>query len=218
MDGYLPINLFAERIGKSKQSIYQRLNKEDNPLKQYTREVDGKIYISVEALSKVYKIETAQENESQPDFQPIQSDFQGSQAENKPSQASEQPEIKPIQPEFQGEQSTIQPPNADLVNFLMEQIAQKDEREKRLNEIIAEKDKQLREQSAELAELAKQLANIANNALFTTAQTQYISAKSTTEAPQTEEFPEDEIIPPKEEQSGQPPQKSLFRKIIDFFS
>lgn len=94
----------------------------------------------------------------------------------------------------------------------MEQLAQKQDNEKRLNDIIADKDKQIKAQAEELAQLANKLATIANNALLTTAQTKFISSNGTVEQ-QEEEYHEE----PKEEVSTQPIKKSFIRKVIDLF-
>lgn len=208
MDGYINVNQFAEKIGKSKQSIYKRLSKQDSDLKPYAKEVDGKVYIAERALQEVYGIAAEPEQGSQPDIQPKQPDFQ---PEKQPAPLDRQSGSQPGQPDFQPDS---QPVNHDFIAFLREQLAQKEERERQLNAIISEKDKQLKEQAAEIANLANKLAVIANNALLTTAQTQYITAGAQPAETEHEEYIMQEDEQPKEEPEKR---KSIIRKIIDLF-
>ena len=63
--------------------------------------------------------------------------------------------------------------------------------ETRLNATIAEKDCIIKDQSAQLAQLAQQVAQIADKALITTAQQQYLTAAERVEKSE----PEPEVEP-----------------------
>ena len=58
MKDFLTIKEFAEAAGVSQQSIYKRLNKENNPLTTYLKEVENKKYIKASALSVLYGIKS----------------------------------------------------------------------------------------------------------------------------------------------------------------
>ena len=78
--------------------------------------------------------------------------------------------------------------------------AEKDAVEKRLSATIAEKDSIIKDQSAQLAQLAQQVAQIADKALITTAQQQYLTAKAggdTVEIPPAGDAPIEEQTPEK---------------------
>ena len=83
------------------------------------------------------------------------------------------PEIQPIQPENH-------PGAEDYIAFLKAEIAdlkdRQQEQENRHAEALAEKDRIIQEQAKQLADLCQQVADIAQKALTTTAQQQYLMA------------------------------------------
>ena len=70
----------------------------------------------------------------------------------------------------------IQPDTEDYIAFLKAEIADLKEQETRHAEALAEKDRIIQEQAKQLADLCQQVADIAQKALTTTAQQQYLMA------------------------------------------
>ena len=70
----------------------------------------------------------------------------------------------------------IQPDTEDYIAFLKAEIADLKEQENRHAEALAEKDRIIQEQAKQLADLCQQVADIAQKALTTTAQQQYLMA------------------------------------------
>lgn len=58
---FFSIKEFAAAAGVSQQSIYKRLNSENDELQQFLKIVDNKKYISAKALSAIYNINEQQE-------------------------------------------------------------------------------------------------------------------------------------------------------------
>ena len=54
---YISIREFAESAGVTQQSIYKRLQNKNDELQPFYKKIDGKKYISLSALSAIYKIE-----------------------------------------------------------------------------------------------------------------------------------------------------------------
>lgn len=83
------------------------------------------------------------------------------------------PEIQPVQP-------GNQPGAEDYIAFLKAEIADlkdhQQEQENRHAEALAEKDRIIQEQAKQLADLCQQVADIAQKALTTTVQQQYLMA------------------------------------------
>ena len=82
--------------------------------------------------------------------------------------------------------------------------AEKDAVEKRLSATIAEKDSIIKDQSAQLAQLAQQVAQIADKALITTAQQQYLTAKAGGDAVEITPAEEVPVVeqPPEKKKKG----------------
>lgn len=67
VENLMTIKAFAEAVGVSQQSIYKRLNKLNNPLEKYVKEINGKKYIDSRAVSQIYNITEPKERTIKPD-------------------------------------------------------------------------------------------------------------------------------------------------------
>ena len=188
---YLNISEFAIQAGVSKQAIYKQVNNENSQLFPYVIRKGNKALVSVSALKDLYDVEykpfTATEtNQNQPiatetnQNQPIATETNHREEENQPhSQGERQLE----------EQETNQI-STDYLTFLKAQVAElkaeKAEMERRLNATIQEKDNIINNQTEQLAQLAQQVAEIANKALITTSQQQYLTAAEKADKPEAE--------------------------------
>lgn len=185
---FLTVAEFAELAGVSKQNIYKQVHNSNSRLAPYIIRRGKGHKIKATALKELYGVETTYTTEVNPkeDKEPTLTT---------PINPKEQPQPTPTNQEEQPKPTVStqesQPLSTDYILFLKEQIAElktdKDETEKRLSATIQEKDKIIAEQSAQLAELAKQVADIANRALITTSQQQYLSAAEKAEKQGTTE-------------------------------
>ena len=178
---YLNISEFAIQAGVSKQAIYKQVNNENSQLFPYVIRKGNKALVSVSALKDLYDVEykpfTATETNQN---QPIATETNHREEENQPhSQGERQLE----------EQETNQI-STDYLTFLKAQVAElkaeKAEMERRLNATIQEKDNIINNQTEQLAQLAQQVAEIANKALITTSQQQYLTAAEKADKPEAE--------------------------------
>lgn len=180
---YLSIAEFAEKAGVSKQAIYKQVGNENSQIAPYLLRDGKRTLIKVSALRELYKVDTEfstfttpTEDAGQPEATPK---GESKVEETTPQTTEDNPTQQPDNP-F----STIenQPISTDYIEFLKAQVAElkaeKEAVEKRLNATITEKDNIIKDQSAQLAQLAQQVAQIADKALITTAQQQYLTAKA----------------------------------------
>ena len=180
---YLSIAEFAEKAGVSKQAIYKQVGNENSQIAPYLLRDGKRTLIKVSALRELYKVDTENltfttptEDAGQPEATPK---GENKVEETTPQTTTDNPTQQPDNP-F----STIenQPISTDYIEFLKAQVAElkaeKEAVEKRLNATITEKDNIIKDQSAQLAQLAQQVAQIADKALITTAQQQYLTAKA----------------------------------------
>ena len=202
---YLSIAEFAEAAKVSKQAIYKQVNNENSQLAPYILRDGKKTLISIAALPALYKVDTENltfttptEDAGQPEATPK---GESKVEETTPQTTTDNPTQQPDNP-F----STIenQPISTDYIELLKAQVAElkaeKEAVEKRLNATITEKDNIIKDQSAQLAQLAQQVAQIADKALITTAQQQYLTAKAggdTVEIPPAGDAPIEEQTPEK---------------------
>ena len=202
---YLSIAEFAEKAGVSKQAIYKQVGNENSQIAPYLLRDGKRTLIKVSALRELYKVDTEfstittpTEDAGQPKATPK---WESKVEDTTPPTTLDNPAEQPDNP-F----STIenQPISTDYIEFLKAQVAElkaeKEAVEKRLNATIAEKDNIIKDQSAQLAQLAQQVAQIADKALITTAQQQYLTAKAGGDAVEntpTEEVPVVEQTPEK---------------------
>ena len=212
---YLSIAEFAEKAGVSKQAIYKQVNNGNSQIAPYLLRDGKRTLIKVSALQELYGVDTENLTFTTPteDTEPTQTTPRGNDGveEQPPQTTPESPTEQPIKPS-----STLenQPISTDYIEFLKAQVAElkaeKDAVEKRLSATIAEKDSIIKDQSAQLAQLAQQVAQIADKALITTAQQQYLTARAGGEA--VEVSPADEA--PIVEQPEKPKKKGFWSKIF----
>lgn len=180
---YLSIAEFAEKAGVSKQAIYKQVGNENSQIAPYLLRDGKRTLIKVSALRELYKVDTENltfttpaEDTEQPEATPK---GESVVEETTPPTTLDNPTKQPNNPISTQEN---QPISTDYIEFLKAQVAElkaeKDAVEKRLSATIAEKDSIIKDQSAQLAQLAQQVAQIADKALITTAQQQYLTARA----------------------------------------
>lgn len=171
---FLTIAEFAEKAGVSKQAIYKQVRNEKSQIAPFTMKDGKRTLINSAALKELYRVDekTTQESTFSTQTNPI-----------KPENSTS------FNPDST---SNSQPLSTQYAEFLMEQIAElkaeRAETEQRLNAIIQEKDRVIANQSEQLAQLAQQVAEIANKALITTSQQQYLTAADRVEKQEQSEI------------------------------
>ena len=202
---YLSIAEFAEKAGVSKQAIYKQVGNENSQIAPYLLRDGKRTLIKVSALRELYRVDTdfstittPTEDAGQPEATPK---GEIEVEETTPQTTADNPTQQPDNP-FSTQEN--QPISTDYIVFLKAQVAElkaeKEAVEKRLNATIAEKDNIIKDQSAPLAQLAQQVAQIADKALITTAQQQYLTAKAggdAVEIPPAGDAPIEEQTPEK---------------------
>ena len=154
-DCYLSISEFARLAMVSKQAIYKQISNEHSQLAPFVCQQGKRTLIKAEALKALYKVDLENSTFSTCEGLKIQTDSTD--------------KIQPCQPK-------IQPDTEDYIAFLKAEIADLKEQENRHAEALAEKDRIIQEQAKQLADLCQQVADIAQKALTTTAQQQYLMA------------------------------------------
>lgn len=147
-DCYLSISEFARLAMVSKQAIYKQIRNEHSQLAPFVCQQGKRTLIKAEALKSLYKVDL----------------------ENSTLSTCEGLKIQPDSTD------KIQPDTEDYIAFLKAEIADLKEQENRHAEALAEKDRIIQEQAKQLADLCQQVADIAQKALTTTAQQQYLMA------------------------------------------
>ena len=161
-DCYLSISEFARLAMVSKQAIYKQIRNEHSQLAPFVCQQGKRTLIKAEALKALYKVDLENSTLS----------TQNSTLSTKDSTFSTCEWLK-IQPDSTDK---IQPDTEDYIAFLKAEIADLKEKENRHAEALAEKDRIIQEQAKQLADLCQQVADIAQKALTTTAQQQYLMA------------------------------------------
>ena len=161
-DCYLSISEFARLAMVSKQAIYKQISNEHSQLAPFVCQQGKRTLIKAEALKALYKVDLENSTLS----------TQNSTLSTKNSTFSTCEGLK-IQPDSTDK---IQPDTEDYIAFLKAEIADLKEQENRHAEALAEKDRIIQEQAKQLADLCQQVADIAQKALTTTAQQQYLMA------------------------------------------
>ena len=147
-DCYLSISEFARLAMVSKQAIYKQIRNEHSQLAPFVCQQGKRTLIKAEALKALYKVDLENSTLSTCEWLKIQPDST----------------------------DKIQPDTEDYIAFLKAEIADLKEQENRHAEALAEKDRIIQEQAKQLADLCQQVADIAQKALTTTAQQQYLMA------------------------------------------
>ena len=132
----------------SNQAIYKQISNEHSQLAPFVCQQGKRTLIKAEALKSLYKVDL----------------------ENSTLSTCEGLKIQPDSTD------KIQPDTEDYIAFLKAEIADLKEQENRHAEALAEKDRIIQEQAKQLADLCQQVADIAQKALTTTAQQQYLMA------------------------------------------
>ena len=161
-DCYLSISEFARLAMVSKQAIYKQISNEHSQLAPFVCQQGKRTLIKAEALKALYKVDLENSTLS----------TKNSTLSTKDSTFSTCEGLK-IQPDSTDK---IQPDTEDYIAFLKAEIADLKEQENRHAEALAEKDRIIQEQAKQLADLCQQVADIAQKALTTTAQQQYLMA------------------------------------------
>lgn len=164
-DCYLSISEFARLAMVSKQAIYKQISNEHSQLAPFVCQQGKRTLIKAEALKSLYKVDLENSNLS----------TQNSTLSTKDSTFSTCEGLK-IQPDSTDKIQPCQPDTEDYIAFLKAEIADLKEQENRHAEALAEKDRIIQEQAKQLADLCQQVADIAQKALTTTAQQQYLMA------------------------------------------
>ena len=147
-DCYLSISEFARLAMVSKQAIYKQISNEHSQLAPFVCQQGKRTLIKAEALKALYKVDLENSTFSTCEWLKSQPDST----------------------------DKIQPDTEDYIAFLKAEIADLKEQENRHAEALAEKDRIIQEQAKQLADLCQQVADIAQKALTTTAQQQYLMA------------------------------------------
>ena len=150
-DCYLSISEFARLAMVSKQAIYKQISNEHSQLAPFVCQQGKRTLIKAEALKALYKVDL--ENSTLSTCEGLK-----------------------IQPDSTDKIQPCQPDTEDYIAFLKAEIADLKEQENRHAEALAEKDRIIQEQAKQLADLCQQVADIAQKALTTTAQQQYLMA------------------------------------------
>lgn len=150
-DCYLSISEFARLAMVSKQAIYKQISNEHSQLAPFVCQQGKRTLIKAEALKSLYKVDL--ENSTLSTCEGLK-----------------------IQPDSTDKIQPCQPDTEDYIAFLKAEIADLKEQENRHAEALAEKDRIIQEQAKQLADLCQQVADIAQKALTTTAQQQYLMA------------------------------------------
>ena len=150
-DRYLTISEFASLAGVSKQAVYKQASNKNSQLSPFVCQQGKRTLIKAEALKALYEVDL--ENSTLSTCEGLK-----------------------IQPDSTDKIQPCQPDTEDYIAFLKAEIADLKEQENRHAEALAEKDRIIQEQAKQLADLCQQVADIAQKALTTTAQQQYLMA------------------------------------------
>ena len=214
---YLSIAEFAEKAGVSKQAIYKQVGNENSQIAPYLLRDGKRTLIKVSALRELYKVDTENstyttpaEDAGQPETTPAR------EIEvEEPTQQTTTGNPKQ-QPDNPFSTQDFQPISTDYIEFLKAQVAElkaeKDAVEKRLNATIAEKDSIIKDQSAQLAQLAQQIAQIADKALITTAQQQYLTAKAGSDSVDVSPIEDSPVV----EHTTEKPKKGFWSRLFNW--
>ena len=183
IDRYLTISEFASLAGVSKQAVYKQASNKNSQLSPFVCQQGKRTLIKAEALKALYEVDLENSTLSTPNSTPENGAGLNNQPISTASGLNNQPEAteekQPIQPENQ-------PGTEDYIAFLKAEIVElkdrQQEQENRHAEALAEKDRIIQEQAKQLADLCQQVADIAQKAITTTAQQQYLMAYDRKEA------------------------------------
>ena len=211
-DCYLSISEFARLAMVSKQAIYKQISNEHSQLAPFVCQQGKRTLIKAEALKALYKVDLENSTLSTQNSTLSTKDSTFSTCEGLKIQPDSTDKIQPCQPK-------IQPDTEDYIAFLKAEIADLKEQENRHAEALAEKDRIIQEQAKQLADLCQQVADIAQKALTTTAQQQYLMAydRKAGEQKPIEEATE-QAVADEEPQAEQQEHKGFFARLKAWFN
>lgn len=175
---YLSIAEFAEAAGVSKQAIYKQINNDKSQLTPFLLRRGKKTFILCSALVELYNVKVDNlTTHSTPEVEE-NATLPTPEVEEEAQLSTPEVEEKTTLPTHSTPEN--QPLSTDYIEFLKGEIAelkaQREQTEQRLNATIQEKDQIIKSQADQLADLAQKVAAIANNAIMTTSQQQYLTA------------------------------------------
>ena len=222
IDRYLTISEFASLAGVSKQAVYKQASNKNSQLSPFVCQQGKRTLIKAEALKALYEVDLENSTLSTKNSTPENGVGLNNQPISTASGLNNQPEAteekQPIQPENQ-------PGTEDYIAFLKAEIIElkdrQQEQENRHAEALAEKDRIIQEQAKQLADLCQQVADIAQKALTTTAQQQYLMAydRKAGEQKPIEEATEQVVADeePAEQQEQEQEHKGFFARLKAWF-
>jgi DNA-binding phage protein len=159
---YYSVSEFAEAVGVSKQAIYKQAKNQNSQLAPFVLRKGNSISINGTALVELYGFNNQEATQTNP---------------IKPEQTTNTTQVQPTETtQTTLETNLVKPIEEDYIEHLKTQIQGLQEEQKRLNEVLSEKDRTIKEQSDRIAELAQELSEIAKGALLTTSRQQLLSA------------------------------------------
>ena len=220
IDRYLTISEFASLAGVSKQAVYKQASNKNSQLSPFVCQQGKRTLIKAEALKALYEVDLENSTLSTQNSTPKNGAGLNNQPISTASGLNNQPEAteekQPIQPENQ-------PGTEDYIAFLKAEIVElkdrQQEQENRHAEALAEKDRIIQEQAKQLADLCQQVADIAQTAITTTAQQQYLMAydRKAGEQKPIEEATE-QAVADEEPQSEQQEHNGFFARLKAWFN
>lgn len=175
---YLSIAEFAGQAKVSKQAIYKQVNNKNSQLSPYVLRDGKKTLIKSTALKELYGVDTKKPTDTTEETT-FSTETAGAEVDDTTHETTKDNPNPTIE---------NQPISTDYIAFLKAQVAElkaeKESVETRLNATIAEKDCIIKDQTDQLAQLARQVAEIANKALITTSQQQYLTASERADKPE----------------------------------
>ena len=175
---YLTISEYCERIGRTKQAVYSKL---DKALKPYVIEIDGKKYIDSVIFIEYHhhKADPTEEvKDSQDNSTPTVNESQDNSRQFNPnSQGFSTQEVKDSQDNSTPTVNESQGQSSNFLAFLQQQIAEKDKQIALLQQQNAdlqqsnkEKDTHIIEQSNKITMLLEQSQELQRNSQYLLAQ------------------------------------------------
>lgn len=146
-DEYISIKELAEITGKSQQSIYKRLNKENNPLKVFVKETSQGLKVHKDALRVVYKIEQKFDNEVVQPSLTTSTTEEKEQPNNEQKQTAELKVIDILQKELEEQRKNNETKDQQIKELteMLQQSQQMLSNEQKLNAINTQRILQLEE-------------------------------------------------------------------------
>lgn len=162
MNEYITVAELSKAINISKQAIYKQINNEESPIHKYLVTQNRKTMIHKSAIVELYGKASTDSTE----FQPKSTEFQRESTEF-------QPQIQPKSTEskLSEQDNSIE---ADYIKYLKDEIED-------LKAALKEKDNLINDYINQISDMSVKLSEIAEKAINTTSQQQYLAAYDKTE-------------------------------------